>query len=189
MIRTKTTRTRQEKNQPETFESAMQAYESSLLRYATRILGDTNTAQDIVQDTFIKLFKAWNNGQHPKVNLKGWLYRVTHNQAVDHIRRESRLRVLHEEQAETLEADPSPPSPSGTLSRKDTLATVLTYVQELAEMEQMVVLLRLQEGMSYKDIGNVIGRTEGSVGSTLHYAVKKLAGKLKQAGIVEGGSA
>ena len=56
-------------------------------------------------------------------------------------------------------------------------------------MEQMVVLLRLQEGMSYKDIGNVIGRTEGSVGSTLHYAVKKLAGKLKQAGIVEGGSA
>lgn len=171
------------------FESAMQAYETSLLRYATRLLGDTNTAQDVVQDTFIKLYKAWTNGKRPTTNLKSWLYRVTHNQAVDHIRKESRLRVLHEDQADEIERHTPPPSPAKELSRKDTLETVLGYVKQLNEIEQMVVVLRLQEGMSYKDIGQIIGRSEGSVGSTLHHAVKKLAGKLKLAGLVEGGAA
>ncbi|MEM7396947.1 MAG: sigma-70 family RNA polymerase sigma factor, partial [Verrucomicrobiota bacterium] len=79
-------------------------YESSLLRYATRILRDENAAQDVVQNTFIKLHKAWIDGTtRPNRQLSGWLYRVTHNHAVDYIRRESRLRVLHEQQAEKLE--------------------------------------------------------------------------------------
>ena len=187
MIRTQSTKTTRE--QPESFESAMQVYESSLLRYATRMLGDANAAQDVVQDTFIKLYRVWSNGKRPTTNLKGWLYRVTHNQAVDHIRRESRLRLLHEEQAAEAKHIPSTPSPAKELSRKDTLNRVLAHVRQLSEIEQMVVLLRLQEGMSYKDIGQVIGRSEGSVGSTLHHAVKKLSGKLKHAGIVKGGAA
>ena len=64
--------------------------------------GSAGHAQDVVQNTFIKLFRKWKKGMQPSNRLKSWLYRVTHNEAVDLIRRESRLQVLHAKHAEGL---------------------------------------------------------------------------------------
>ena len=58
---------------------------------------------------------------------------------------------------------------------------VLTELRRLHEREQQVVLLRLQEGLSYKEIAEVTGRTEGNVGNILHHAVKKLSKRLAHA--------
>ena len=68
-------------------EAVVAEHETALLRYAARILNNPTTAQDVVQNVFIKLFRAWPKGMKPSKQLKGWLYRVTHNEAVDHIRR------------------------------------------------------------------------------------------------------
>ena len=80
-------------------EAIVAEYETPLLRYAARILNNPAAAQDVVQNTFIKLFRGWKPGMHASPSLKSWLYRVTHNEAVDYIRRESRLQLLHEKQA------------------------------------------------------------------------------------------
>ena len=165
-------------------EAIVAEFETPLLRYAARILNNATTAQDVVQNTFIKLHRAWKPGMHASAGLQSWLYRVAHNEAVDLIRRESRLRVLHEKQA----AEPAPIScPDGhncpmTLAEKH--ATVLTHLHTLHPREQQVLLLRLEEGLSYREISRVTGRSEGNVGNLLHHAVRNLSTTLKQAGVI-----
>jgi RNA polymerase sigma-70 factor (ECF subfamily) len=137
-------------------------------------------AQDVVQNAFIKLFKNWEPGMKPSARVKGWLYRVTHNEAVDLIRKESRRRALHERHAE--EQDACPDGRNCAMSEQERRALVLTHLGKLDEREQQVVLLRLEEGLSYKEISEATGRTVGNVGNILHHAVRKLSKSLRAAG-------
>ena len=170
-----------------TVEDVVAEYESVLLRYATRLVNDASAAQDVVQDVFIKLCRGWRNGSRPGEQLRGWLFRVTHNAAVDYIRKESRLRVLHERQAEELNTA-APAGPRRELAAKESMDLVLEHLRRLDPREQQVVVLRLQEGMSYREIAEVTQRSEGNVGCILHHAMKKLATSLRRAGIVPNGA-
>jgi RNA polymerase sigma factor (sigma-70 family) len=166
-------------------ESLMQAivaeHESALLRYATRLLNNRTMAEDVVQNAFIKLMRVWEDGVRPSEHLKAWLYRVTHNEAVDHIRRESRLQMLSARQAEEQPEACSDGVHCGSDERRQ---LVLSHMRRLDPREQQVLLLRLEEGLSYKDIGRITGRTEGNVGNILHHAVKKLSQSIKKAGVI-----
>ena len=159
-------------------EAIVAEHETALLRYATRLVNNPFAAQDIVQNVFIKLFKAWKEGTRPSGRMKGWLYRVTHNEAVDHIRRESRLKNLHEKHTErrTEECPDGHNCPGPDDERRD---LVLSHLRNLMPKEQQVLLLRLEEGMSYREISRVTGRSTGAVASLLHGAVLKLGRSLK----------
>ena len=151
-------------------EAIVNEHESALLRYATGIVNDPHAAQDVVQNAFIKLFKLWKPGLQPSDALRPWLYRVTHNEAIDYLRRERRISLLHFHHAEeALPVDPRDDAHSGQLE------AVLAGVRELDTAEQQVLLLRLQEGMSYREISRITGRTEGNVGCILHHATRKLS--------------
>lgn len=165
-------------------EAIVAEYETGLLRYATRILRDATTAEDVVQNAFIKLFRLWEAGTRPTDKLKGWLYRVTHNEAVDYIRRESRLRVLHDKDAEENEKH-CPDGRHCPAVGDERHAQVLDHLDGLKPREQQVVLLRLEEGLSYKEISEIMGRSVGNIGNILHHAVKRLSDILKREGIIE----
>ena len=163
-------------------EAIVAEYETPLLRYAARIVNSPTAAQDVVQNVFVKLFRAQGKGVDPVENLKSWLYRVTHNEAVDHVCREVRHRALHEKHAETAEvcSDGDACDRSAT-ERK---ALVLHHLKKLHPREQQVVLLRLEEGLSYSEISEITGRSEGNVGNILHHAVKKLSERLRRSGAI-----
>lgn len=162
-------------------ESIVAEHETALLRYATRLVGSSHSAQDVVQNTFIKLFRSWKKGTKPTTQLKAWLYRVTHNGAVDYIRKDSRRRLLHESHA--TEATAACPDGHHCASKpNDRLEAVMSFVHLLMPTEKQVLLLRLEEGLSYSEIGRVTGRTTGSVGSILHHAVKKLSTAITREG-------
>jgi len=159
-------------------EAIVAEHETSLLRYATRILNNPAAAQDVVQNVFIKLFTNWQDGTRPSKKLRSWLYSVTHNEAVDFIRRESRLNVLHKKHAEeeaigTQRATSD--CPDGVNCTEDRKEQVLGLLRKLDPASQQVVLLRMEEGLSYREIAEITGRSEGNVGNILHHAVKKLA--------------
>ena len=84
-------------------EQLMEQYDSALLRYAMRILNSREAAQDVVQNTFIKLFKGLEDGMEPSDKVRAWLYRVTHNEAIDYIRRESRFRAMQDRYQDAIE--------------------------------------------------------------------------------------
>lgn len=165
-------------------DAIVSAHESALLRYATGIVNDPHAAQDVVQNAFIKLFRLWKPGLHPSDDLRAWLYRVTHNEAVDHLRRERRLSLLHFRHAEE-----DPPADPPVNDRSEQLEAVLAGARRLDPAERQVLLLRLQEGLSYREISRITGRSEGNVGCLLHHAVKKLSRLVQpqQGGSAQGG--
>jgi len=161
-------------------EGVVAEFEQPLLRYAARILRNGALAQDVVQNVFVKLFRQWQPNQRPSAALKPWLFRVAHNEAVDMIRAEERRKGLHQRSAEEGRATASSPSrPSPDDTEDDQRQRVFASLEILTLEERQVVLLRLQQGMSYDDIAAVMHRPRGSVGAILHVAVKKLAGKLQ----------
>ena len=102
---------------------------------------------------------------------------------LDYIRKEERLRALHGRQAEEIE-EAQPEQATGTLDRADRIRLVLEHVAGLDEAERDVLVLRLQEGLSYEEIARITGRTVGNVGCLLHHAVKNMARELKKIGAI-----
>lgn len=166
---------------PLDLEGIMEQYQATLLRYATRVLNNAEAAQDVVQEAFIRLHENRDKVRAKRVPIKGWLFRTTHNAAVDYIRKESRLRLLHERQSKQAESISGKDDQVHCDERKE---LVLQHLNSLKPMEREVLVLRMQEEMSYKEIAEVISRSQGYVGTLIHTATRKLTRCLQQAGVV-----
>ena len=168
-----------------TMEEIMTQYQAALLRYATRVLNNADAAQDVVQDTFIRFHGNWSRITQRGLPVKGWLFRTAHNAAVDLIRKESRLRFLHERKwKQDEETSASFEAEERRREREERHSLVMQHLEALRPKEREVLVLRLQEEMSYKEIADVINRSEGYVGSLIHSATKKLTQSLRRAGVV-----
>lgn len=163
-------------------EDVMDQYQAQLLRYTSRVLNNAEAAQDVVQDTFVRLYRNWRRVFERGVPLKGWLFRTAHNAAVDYIRKESRLKTLHDRKLEFDAVTGAGDKERQELDARQ--AIVMEHLNALNAKEREVLVLRLQEGMSYKEIAKVIRRSEGYVGTLIHSATKKLGRRLRKAGVV-----
>jgi RNA polymerase sigma factor (sigma-70 family) len=160
------------------FEKIVAEYESPLLRYATRILRSSHAAQDVVQSAFLKLLANWTGDWTPSAHLATWLYRVTHNCAVDQVRRESRREVHHQRHAE--ETDQTIPPDLGEASDvSDEALQAMASLRKLPMREQELVILKVFEEKSYKEISEITGLSVSNVGYILHFAMKKMAAGMR----------
>ena len=158
-------------------ERLVETYEAPLLRYATRLLRDTDAAQDVVQNAFLRLLRNWRDALEPSPQISSWLYRVTHNAAVDHLRHESRLRVLHEKEA--AERPQELPPDRGTAFRiSEEAEAAALALQSLDLRDRQLVILKVYEEKSYREITEITGLTGSYIGYLLHHAMKKLAAAL-----------
>ncbi len=163
-------------------EAVMEAYESALLRYTSGLLRNWHAAQDVVQNVFIKFLRHADVYSLPPERLRSWFFRVAHNEAVDYIRRETRLRRLHESQSLEEEAQQRDAAEDKAAAQMELISDAISH---LDAPEREVLLLRLQEGLSYREISRATGRSEGNVGCLLHHAVRKLAVMVKQSSAAE----
>lgn len=160
------------------FERVVSEYEDPLLRYTIRLLRDTNAAQDVVQETFIRLLTAWTHEFEPSPQLSSWLYRVTHNQAVDHMRKESRRRGLHRRHAEREETS-VPPDRGRAFRVSDAARQAVDALYTLGPRERQLVILKVFDEKTYREMSEITGLSVGNVGYILHHAMKKMAAELK----------
>lgn len=175
-----TGRKQSREEQVASYEALVKAYQAPLLRYASRILCDLSAAQDVVQNAFIKLFKSWKEELEPSPKLLSWMYRVTHNCAVDYLRKESRRKNLHTRVSEEEEAIILPDR--GEAFRiSEEAAQAVKALHNLSLREQQLVILKIYEGKSYREISEIAELTVSNVGYILHYAMKKMADELKKA--------
>lgn len=161
------------------FEVVVSEYEAALLRYAGRILHNDNAAQDVVQNAFIRLFRRWEDDMTPSPKLSSWLYRVTHNCAVDYLRKESRRHLLHTRLAEE-HAKFAPPDRGKAFRISEAAEGAAAALKTLKLREQQLVVLKVYEEKSYKEISEITGLTVSNVGYILHHAMKKMAAELKK---------
>ncbi len=154
--------------------TALDRYEGPLIRYAARITGDLEQARDVVQDTFLRLCKA--ERARLENHVGEWLFTVCRNRALDVVRKERRMSQLTEAQ-ETLCAS-SDPSPSAVAERRETAGRVVRQLETLSNNQQEVNRLRIQNGMSYKEISRITGHSVSNVGFLIHTAVKNIRQRL-----------
>lgn len=164
----------------EAFETVVATYQSALLRYATRITADADAAQDVVQDAFIRLLKKWREPMEPSAAISSWLYRVAHNCAVDHIRKISRRQDLHRRHAEQEGNGHEEPNRGAGFEISDTAAAAHDALKALDLRERQLVILKVYEEKSYREISDITGLSIGNVGYILHHAMKKLAATMRR---------
>ncbi len=155
------------------FERVSRLYETALLRYAARLLNDASVAQDIVQLVFLRYLRCCERITLTPATVKSWLYRVTHNLAVDHIRHEQR-RVRNESEGVATLRERRQHDEEDQALHADRCRRVLDCLPQLPRPEREILILRLQQGLSYREIAHVTGRSEGNVGCLLHHAVEKM---------------
>jgi RNA polymerase sigma factor (sigma-70 family) len=168
----------------ETIEGLFAALESPLLGYAYRLLGDVETAQDIVQEAFMRLHARFGEVQQPR----SWLYRTVHNLALNHRRNTSRTEALpgtseEEGVAGREPADPQP-LPDQQIARWEAIGQVRLSLDVLDARSRELIELKFGEGLSYREMSSRTGLSEGNVGYLLHHALKTLAVDLTRAGLI-----
>jgi RNA polymerase sigma-70 factor (ECF subfamily) len=152
-------------------QAAVARHQAPLLRYATRLLhGDADRAQDVVQDTFVRLM-AQPPGQVDG-HVAEWLFTVCRNRATDFLRKEGRMNRFAEGQAERLVA--ADPRPGSAIERAEQHAAVLRLIEKLPHNQQEVVRLKFQNGFSYQEISRITSLSVTNVGFILHTAIKRL---------------
>lgn len=152
-------------------QAAVARHQAPLLRYATRLFhGDADRARDVVQDTFVKLL-----GQPPAQidgHLAEWLYTVCRHRTLDVLRKEGRLKLFEEGQAERLTT--AEPRPGAELEHSEARAAMLQLITRLPSNQQEVIRLKFQSGFSYKEISRITSLSVSNVGFLIHTAVARL---------------
>jgi RNA polymerase sigma-70 factor (ECF subfamily) len=154
--------------------SAVAQHERQLTTYAVHLLKDVDRAREVVQESFLKLCTADRSEVEPR--LAQWLFTVCRNLAIDVMRKESRMFLLSEGQAERYES--AMPSPHDRVEQDDSVSVVLRSLADLPETQQEVIRLKFQHGLSYKQIGDILNLTGTNVGFLIHTGLKTLRQRL-----------
>ena len=152
--------------------AALGRYENHLVRYATWILGDTERAREVVQETFLRLCKEQpaRIGDH----LAQWLFTVCRNLAFDVRKKETRMSPLTD--PDTLPAIPQ--RPSASIEQDETMSHVLRLMDTLPKNQREVLRLKFQCDLSYKEISEITRLSVTNVGFLIHTAIKTLRKEL-----------
>jgi RNA polymerase sigma-70 factor (ECF subfamily) len=158
-----------------------EAKESSLLLYARRLVDSEETAQDIVQEAFMKLHANYDAVRQPVP----WLYRTVHNLAINQVRARRKIVPLATTQNQDDEAElPDPqPLPDEQIERMETIGQMRLCLAALDDRQRELVHLKFHDGLSYKEISERTRLSISNVGYLLHHALKDLTAALKKAGV------
>jgi RNA polymerase sigma factor (sigma-70 family) len=156
-------------------------YERPLVRYVLSIVGDLESARDVVQETFIRLSRllpvagAEPNDSaaldiHNPKHVEAWLFTVSRHRAIDHQRKHSRIIPMPLPEDRHSEE----PSPASSAENRDTEANLLKLLDRLTPNQREVIRLKFQNDLSYQEIAALTQLSVTNVGFILHTGLKKL---------------
>lgn len=129
-------------------------YSPGLYRYAYRLLGDQDLAEECVSETFSRFLQVIRRGSEPVGNLRAYLYRMAHNWVVDHYRKQTPQVTLDID----THADPAGDLEDGLHSRQQTELLRQALIH-LPEDQRMVIELRFMEDWSHDKVAELLGKT------------------------------
>jgi RNA polymerase sigma-70 factor (ECF subfamily) len=148
--------------------------ESGLLHYAIGLTGRRAVAEELVQETFLRLHQVWAEVENPR----GWVYRTVRNLSLNHLRDHPKEGELLEDSA-TQETS----LPVEMLGRAEAVGTMRLLLAEMSAEDRDLVRLKYHDGLRYDEISKRTGLSVGNVGYRLHHVLKALADSLRRAGI------
>lgn len=169
----------------EAFNIIVERYAPLVFNIAHKITGSRQDAEDIVQETFIIVYKSIGKYSESKASFKTWLLTITRNQSINTFssikRRTSRfLTTALGDPQENIPIEQSfssnNPGPEISLIEKQRLKALNDHLDSLPENQRTALILKAWEGLSYQEIGSIMNLSVSSVESLIFRARKKLIG-------------
>ncbi len=145
------------------FSAIYRRYHQDLYRYCQAILGDPHEAEDALQSTMVKVLAALP-GETREIQLRPWLYRIAHNEAIEVVRRRRPADPLDEK------APSAAPGLEEAVERRESLRGLIEDLGELPERQRGAVVMRELGGMSFQQIGSAFGTSAAVVRQTVYEA-------------------
>ena len=146
-------------------------HHAAAFRVAVSLVKDDDVAQDVVQDAFIKAFRALD-GFRGDASFRTWLLTITANEARGALRRRGRRKETALEDAGPVQSEDMGPAHAAMVAQEASRARKM--LEQLPEKQRMSVTLRIEEGLSFKEIGEVIGSSEGAARVNYFHGIRKL---------------
>lgn len=160
-----------------TLETLIRTYYPVLCRFAEKFLPDASLAKDVVQESFIKLWKSAKSFDSIQA-LKAYLYTATRNGCLDLIRSRSRLDSRHQQSAAGKEE--SAELVFAAIVQAESIALIYQAIKSMPVKMQRVFILSYREGMSVSEISAELGMNLKAVKKQKYKALVALRGQLSQ---------
>lgn len=158
-------------SQNNSFEILLDKYKEPIYWHIRKIVLDHDDAHDILQNTFIKVFKAINNFKEQS-KLYTWIYRIATNESLNFIKSKAKKHFKTSEeimiaQTNKLREDPYFDGDELQLKFQEAINT-------LPVKQKLVFQMKYEQEMKFKDISEILGTSEGALKASYHIAVKKI---------------
>lgn len=145
-------------------------YYDKIARYVYVRIGDRTEAEDIAGEVFLKALDSLKNYQERGIPMPVWLFRIAHNLVVDHLRRVTKFKRVPLEDVEIVhDADPQ-----AAAERNIEMEMVNKAMSSLTEEQREVIRLRFFGGLSSREVGNLLNKSDGAVREMQRAALEKL---------------
>jgi RNA polymerase sigma-70 factor, ECF subfamily len=161
---------------PDVLDKVIEQYQYRLFRYLLSITADRETAEDVFQETWIRVLDR--GGQYDgRAKFETWLFAIARHLVIDLARRrkpESLDALTDSERMQPLDPAAAGPSPSDLLSSREDEATVQVSLARLPAIHREVLLLRFQEDLGLEEIAAVLDAPLSTVKSRLYRGLEQL---------------
>jgi RNA polymerase sigma-70 factor (ECF subfamily) len=155
------------------FEELVRRYQRPIINYVYRMLNDYDGSLDVTQEVFIKVYNSLDR-YSSEYKFSTWLYRIAHNAAIDHMRRNpgnhQSLETENGDGAYQLQIECPKPTPEQNRERSEWRTEIDTVVKCLPPAYRDLILLRHSRDLSYDEIAEVTGLPLGTVKNRLFRA-------------------
>jgi RNA polymerase sigma-70 factor (ECF subfamily) len=168
------------------FEELVRRYQRPIVSYVYRMLNDYDNSLDVTQEVFIKVYNSLER-YSCDYKFSTWLYRIAHNAAIDHLRRNSMnsqsLETDNGDGTYQLQIECPNPTPEQDRERSEWRAEIESVVRELPAAYRDLILLRHSRDLSYDEIAEITDLPLGTVKNRLFRAREMMRGLLVERGI------
>jgi len=170
------------------FEELVRRYQRPIVAYVYRMVGNYDSALDLTQEVFIKVYNSLTR-YRPEYKFSTWIYRIAHNSAIDHLRRNGAARTEElEVEGEGGQMFEKPlasksPTPEQESERRERRAEIEEVVCLLPSAYRELIVLRHSHDMSYDEIAEVTGLPLGTVKNRIFRAREAMRELLVARGI------
>jgi RNA polymerase sigma-70 factor (ECF subfamily) len=161
---------RAQENDQEAFAQLYEAYFDKIYRYLMLRIGNEMEAEDMTQQVFLNALQSLGSFRWKGAPFSAWLYRIAHNQAVDHLRKRKKRASVPLDESLASSGD----SPHSTTELKMDIEELLRAAGRLTEAQREVISLRFSSELSIAQVAKVMGKSQGAVKALQHSAIVAL---------------